>query len=104
MVLRLMLWVQESRTMVCLRALHALVLGKKERVWRELKDVRGEGLQDLSGSEGVVVCRAGAVHLVLEGSSHDTFNDAVMLVALRFRSAMNYVRSFKKVRLVETLM
>ena len=70
----------------------------------KLKDVREEGLQDLLGSEGMVLCRAGAVHLVLEGSSHDTFNDAVMLVALRFRSAMNYVRSFKKVRLVETLM
>ncbi len=44
-----------------------------------------------------LLCRAGAVHLVLEGSSHDTFNDAVMLVALRFKGAMNYVRSFKKV-------
>lgn len=45
------------------------------------------------------MCRAGAMHLVLEGSSHDTFNDAVMLVALRFRSAINYARSFKKVNL-----
>jgi hypothetical protein len=43
------------------------------------------------------MCRAGAMHLVIEGSSHDTFNDAVMLVALRFRSAINYARSFKKV-------
>ncbi|BDA43924.1 Platelet-activating factor acetylhydrolase [Coccomyxa sp. Obi] len=47
--------------------------------------------------------RAGAVHLVLEGSSHDTFNDAVMLVALRFKGAMNYVRSFKKSKTIAEL-
>ncbi|CAL8469911.1 g9453 [Coccomyxa elongata] len=47
--------------------------------------------------------RAGAVHLVLEGSSHDTFNDAVMLVALRFKGAMNYVRSFKRSKTIPEL-
>ena len=52
----------------------------------------------MATTEGTeMLFRAGAVHLVLEGSSHDTFNDAVMLVALRFKGAMNYVRSFKKV-------
>lgn len=51
----------------------------------------------LIGKGAELLSRAGAVHLVLEGSSHDTFNDAVMLVALRFKGAMNYVRSFKKV-------
>lgn len=44
-----------------------------------------------------ITCRTGAVHLVLQGSAHDTFNDAVQLVALRYRTAMQYVRSFKQV-------
>ena len=44
------------------------------------------------------VCSAGAVHLVLEGSAHDTFNDIVQLVALRYTRVMHYLRMFKPVR------
>ena len=40
---------------------------------------------------------AGAVHLVLEGSAHDTFNDIVQLVALRYTRVMHYLRMFKPV-------
>lgn len=42
-------------------------------------------------------CRGGAVHLVLEGSGHDSFNDAVQLLAVHYRGAVDYLRSFKKV-------
>ena len=38
------------------------------------------------------------MHLVLEGSGHDTFNDIVMLVALRYTRVMRYLRMFKPVR------
>ena len=38
------------------------------------------------------------MHLVLEGSGHDTFNDIVMLVALRYTRVMRYIRMFKPVR------
>lgn len=38
------------------------------------------------------------MHLVLEGSGHDTFNDIVMLVALRYMRVMRYLRMFKPVR------
>ena len=40
---------------------------------------------------------AGAVQLVLEGSAHDTFNDIVQLVALRYTRVMHYLRMFKPV-------
>ncbi len=43
------------------------------------------------------LCSAGAVHLVLEGSAHDTFNDIVQLVALRYTRVMHYLRMFKPV-------
>ena len=39
---------------------------------------------------------AGAVHLVLEGSGHDSFCDIVQLVAVRFGRAMAYLRSFRQ--------
>jgi hypothetical protein len=38
------------------------------------------------------------VHLVLDGSGHDTFNDIVMLVVLRYTQVMRYLRMFKPVR------
>ncbi len=41
--------------------------------------------------------RGGAVHLVLEGSGHDSFNDAVQLVAVHYPRAVAYLRSFKPV-------
>ena len=44
------------------------------------------------------LCSAGAVHLVLEGSAHDTFNDIVQLIALRYTRVMRYLRMFKPVR------
>ena len=37
------------------------------------------------------------MHLVLEGSSHDSFNDAVQLLAVHYRRTVDYLRSFKKV-------
>ncbi len=37
------------------------------------------------------------MHLVLEGSGHDSFNDAVQLLAVHYRGAVDYLRSFKKV-------
>ena len=44
------------------------------------------------------------MHLVLEGSGHDTFNDIVMLVALRYTRVMGYLRMFKPVRWSASLM
>lgn len=35
---------------------------------------------------------------MLEGSAHDTFNDIVQLVALRYARVMHYLRMFKPVR------
>ena len=35
---------------------------------------------------------------MLEGSAHDTFNDIVQLVALRYVRVMHYLRMFKPVR------
>ena len=44
-----------------------------------------------------VECRsAGAVHLVLEDSSHDSFCDIVQLVAIRYGRAMGYLKSFRQ--------
>ena len=37
------------------------------------------------------------MHLVLEGSGHDSYNDAVQLLAVHYRGAVDYLRSFKKV-------
>ena len=34
---------------------------------------------------------------MLEGSAHDTFNDIVQLVALRYTRVMHYLRMFKPV-------
>lgn len=39
------------------------------------------------------------MHLVLKGSGHDSFNDIVQLVALRYRRTMHYFRIFKQVQL-----
>ena len=44
-----------------------------------------------------VECRsAGAVHLVLEDSGHDSFCDIVQLVAIRYGRAMGYLKSFRQ--------
>lgn len=58
----------------------------------------------LPGTKSDISCasvgrRGGVVHLVLEGSGHDTFNDAVQLVAVHYRRAVDFLRSFKKVRI-----
>ena len=39
---------------------------------------------------------AGAVHLVLEDSGHDSFCDIVQLVAIRYARAMGYLKSFRQ--------
>ena len=66
----------------------------KERLWQQKKP----GLP-APRPELVALCasRGGAVHMVLEGSGHDSFNDAVQLVAVHYPRAVAYLRSFKPV-------
>ena len=47
--------------------------------------------------DALCISRGGAVHMVLEGSGHDSFNDAVQLVAVHYPRAVAYLRSFKPV-------
>ncbi|CAK0779417.1 hypothetical protein CVIRNUC_004768 [Coccomyxa viridis] len=46
---------------------------------------------------------AGAVHLVLEDSGHDSFCDIVQLVAIRYGRAMGYLKSFRQRKSVKEL-